>query len=377
MIYFDNAATTQIDPAVLTRLKEVEKKYYANPSSIHSAGQSSRFIIEKSRDIISETLGCSSKEIIFTSGGTESNNLALIGTALANRDKGNHIITTKVEHPSVLNTVKYLSSIGFEISYIEVNANGQIDLEKLPDLLSNETVLVSVMMINNEVGSILPIQAIGEILKNRNIIFHVDAIQAFGKIDLNMNKLNIDLLSVSGHKIYGPKGTGALYVRSGTPISNLMFGGSQERILRAGTENLSGIAGLGKAVEQMILHKNERENINKIRDTFEHKLLSQNPGIEIHCKNSNRIYNISNVFFPHISIDSFLLNLDLEGISCSSGAACSSGSITASHVLTAMNIPAEQANQSLRFSFGRFNTIDEVNKAVPIITEIYHRLKKE
>ena len=376
-IYFDNAATTQIDPAVLTRLKEVEEKFYANPSSIHSAGQSSKFLIENSRDIIAGNLGCSSKEIIFTSGGTESNNLALIGVALANREKGNHIVTTKVEHPSVLNTIKYLSTIGFEVSYLEVDENGQIDLDNLSKLLSNETILSSVMMINNEVGNIFPIQKIGEFLKEKNLIFHVDAIQAFGKMDFNVNDLNVDLLSLSAHKIYGPKGVGALYIRSGTPINTVMFGGLQERNMRAGSENLTGIAGFGEAVAQMTLQKKEREKIKNLRDTFEQKLILENPEIDIHCSNTERIFNISNIYFPNISIDSLLLNLDLEGIACSSGAACSSGSISASHVLSAMNLLIEHANQSLRFSFGRFNTKDEVNNAVQIITDIYNRLKQK
>ncbi len=377
MIYFDNSATTQIDPAVLSRLKEVESKYYANPSSIHSAGQSSKFVIEKSRDIIAETIGCSSKEIIFTSGGTESNNLALIGTALANRDKGNHIITTRVEHLSALNTVKYLSSIGFEISYIDVNENGILDFEGLTKIISSETILISVMMVNNEVGNVFSIKEIGEIINKENPIFHVDAIQAFGKIDFDVNDLNVDLISVSAHKIYGPKGTGALYIRQGTQINNLFFGGSQEHIMRAGTENLTGIAGFGEAVEQMIFNKKERRNIKKLRDTFEEKLVAQIPGIELHCKNSKRIYNITNVYFPNIAIDSLLLNLDLEGISCSSGSACSSSSISASHVLQAMNYPEEHTNQSIRFSFGRFNTIEEVEKATQIIAEIYYRIKQE
>lgn len=377
MIYFDNAATTQIDPAVLTRLNEVEEKFYANPSSIHSAGQGSKFVIEKSRDIIADNLDCSSNEIIFTSSGTESNNLALIGTSFANRDKGNHIITTKVEHPSVLNTIKYLASIGFKISYLDVDENGQINFENFAKLLSNETILVSIMMVNNEIGNIFPVKKIGEILKGKNVVFHVDAIQAFCKIDISVNDLNVDLFSISAHKVYGPKGVGALYVRYGMQINSIIFGGSQERVMRAGTENLTGIAGFGEAVEQMILHKNEREKIKNLRDTFEQKLLSKNPEIEIHCLNTDRIYNISNIFFPIISIDSMLLNLDLEGVACSSGAACSSGSISASHVLSAMHFPEDHINQSLRFSFGRFNTIKEVNKAIQIITKIYNHLKRE
>jgi cysteine desulfurase len=205
----------------------------------------------------------------------------------------------------------------------------------------------------------------------------VDAIQAFGKIDISVNDLNVDLISISAHKIYGPKGAGALYIRSGTQINNLVFGGSQERVIRAGTENLSGIAGFGVAAEQMTLHKNERENIKNLRDSFEEKLESKIPGFEVHCKNSHRTYNISNVFFPSISINSLLLNLDLERIACSAGSACSSGSITTSHVLSAMNFPIEHANQSIRFSFGRFNTMDEIDKAVKIILEIYNRLKQE
>jgi len=376
MIYLDNAATTQIDPAVLLKLKEVESEFYANPSSVHSAGQKSRFVIEKSRDIIAETIGCLSKEIIFTSGGTESNNIALIGTAIANREKGNHIISTRVEHPSVLNTLKYLSSIGFSVSFIDVDENGIIEIDSLQKLLSDDTILISVMMVNNEIGNIFPVYKIGQILKDSGIIFHVDAIQAFGKMDINIIELTADLISMSAHKIYGPKGVGALYVRSGTRINNLFYGGSQERIMRAGTENLSGIAGFGKAVEQLLIHKDERKQIKYLRDSFESKLLSMIPEIEIHCKKSDRIFNISNIFFPNISIDSFILNLDLEGIACSAGAACSSGSLTNSHVLAAMKLPKEHLNQSIRFSFGRFNTIAEIDQTIKIITKTYNRVKK-
>lgn len=377
MIYFDNAATTQIDPAVLTRLQEVQTKYFANPSSIHSAGQKSKYLIEKTRDIIADTLGCSSKEIIFSSGGTESNNLALMGTALANRARGNHIISTKVEHPSVLNTIKYLESIGFYITYIEINESGSIDLEAFSKALSDKTILVSVMMVNNEVGNLFPVDEIATLLNKKNIIFHVDAVQAFCKLDFDAKNLGADLLSVSAHKIYGPKGVGALYVKQGTRIHNILYGGAQERIMRPGTENLAGISGFGEAIKQMILHKNERKKIKSLRDTFEEQLQSQIPDAEVHCRNSNRIFNISNMFFPDISIDSLIMNLDLEGIACSSGAACSSGSLTASHVLQAMSLPPNHANQSIRFSFGRFNTIEEVNKAVQIITEIYHRIKQK
>lgn len=377
MIYLDNAATTQIDPAVLLKLKEVESDFYANPSSVHSAGQKSRYLIEKSRDIIADTIGCASKEITFTSGGTESNNLALIGTAIANREKGNHIISTRVEHPSVLNTLKYLSSIGFSISYLEVDENGFIDLNTIQKLLSDDTILISVMMVNNEIGNIFSVNKIGQLLKDSGIIFHVDAIQAFGKIDINTKELNADLISFSAHKIYGPKGVGALYIRSGTRIDNIFYGGSQERIMRAGTENLSGIAGFGEAAEQLLIHKNEKDQIKNLRDSFENKLLSMVPEIEVHCKKSERVFNISNIFFPNISIDSFILNLDLEGIACSAGSACSSGSLTNSHVLAAMKLPKEHLNQSIRFSFGRFNTITEIDQTIKIITDIYNRLKKE
>jgi len=216
MIYFDNAATTRIDPAVLCKLKEVESEFYANPSSIHSAGQKCRYIIEKSRDIIAETIGCSSKEIIFTSSGTESNNLAIIGTALANRDRGNQIITTGVEHHSVLNTINYLSAIGFNVSHIEVDGAGNIDLDKVYKLISKETIIFSIMMVNNEIGNTFPIQEIGEMLKTEEVIFHTDAVQAFSKMDFNVNELCVDLLSFSAHKIYGPKGVGAMYIKSGT-----------------------------------------------------------------------------------------------------------------------------------------------------------------
>ncbi len=375
-MYFDNASTTPIDPSVVLAMREIESKHFANPSSIHSPGQQSKFVIEKSREIVANSINASKNEIIFTSGGTESNNLALFGCAIANREKGRHIITTKIEHPSVLNTCRFLETIGFKITYIDVDIKGKIDLEKFTKLLDEETILVSIMMVNNELGNILPVREIGELVSQKDILFHCDAVQAFTKLDFNIEDLNIDLASFSSHKLYGPKGVGALYFKSGTKIQNIFFGGAQENGFRAGTENVVGIASFGEAIEQMIIKKNERKIIKNLRDTFERELKVLLPEIEVNCENTERMFNFSNIYFPNIALDSLILNLDLDGISCSSGSACSSGALNPSHVLQAMKFGADRASQSIRFTFGRFNTEEEINCAVSTISTIYNRIKK-
>jgi len=373
-IYFDNAATTQLDPSVVLAMREAESKCFGNPSSVHSFGQQSKVLVETARNIIAKSIQGKSGEIYFTSGGTESNNLALIGTALANRNKGNHIITTAVEHPSIINTCKFLESIGFEVTYLDVDTNGQIDINQLEKFIREETILISIMMVNNEIGNIFPIKEVGEFLNSKNIIFHCDAIQAFGKMDFSVVDFNIDLLSISAHKIYGPKGVGVLYIRTGTKIQNIFYGGAQENNRRPGTENIVGIAGFSEAVEQVIVKKDIRKNIKKLRNHFEEKLSQTLPDIIVNCKNSERVYSHSNIYFPNVSQDSLVLNLDLEGIACSSGSACSSGTLNASHVLQAMDFPDDRANHSIRFTFGRLNTMGEIGLAVEKIAEIYRRL---
>jgi len=376
-VYLDNAATTRLDPSVITAMQAVELQNYANASSIHTPGQQSRMVIESAREIVAQYIRASAKEIIFTSGGTESNNLAIIGAALSNRNNGNHIITTSVEHPSVFNACKFLETLGFEVSYLKVDINCNIDLTQLEKLIRNETILVSVMIVNNEIGNIFPIKEIGQILHKKNITFHCDAIQALGKMDLLVSDFKIDLMSFSAHKIYGPKGVGALYCRTGTKIQNLFYGGAQEKNLRPGTENLVGIAGFAEAVELLAVKKEDQKGIKKLRDYFEEKLCKNLPQIRVNCKNSNRVFSISNVYFPDVPQDSMLLNLDLEGIACSGGSACSSGSLNPSHVLQSMNFGDDRAGHSLRFSFGRFNTFEDVEYTTIKITEIYNRLQRK
>ena len=371
MIYLDHAATTPIDPSVRNVMDEINHTHFANPSSIHSSGQKSKVLIENSRKTVAQSINTKPGNIVFTSGGTEANNLALIGTAKANRDRGNHIITSMIEHPSVLETCKFLSTNGFRISYIDVDHNGLFDLTQLKRTIGEETILISLMMVNNETGCILPIKEVGDIIKNRDIIFHTDAIQAFGKMDLDVGELNIDLMSLSSHKIYGPKGCGALVVRQGTAINSILFGGSQETSRRPGTENLSAIAGFAEASNQLPLYKKNVATIQSLVNLFENKLKETIPSIEINGEQTARVPGFSNIYFPFMAGDSILMNLDLHDIAVSTGSACSSGSQMPSHVLQAMGFDSERINCSVRFSMGRQTAKDEILKTVEVLKKIF------
>ncbi len=376
MIYLDHAATTPIDPSVLSVMEEINRSCFANPSSIHSSGQKSKVLIEKSRKTVAHSIGAKAGEIVFTSGGTEANNLSLIGAARANRDKGNHIITSKIEHPSVLEACKYLSENGFRISYIDVDSTGLLDLRQLEKFICKETILISMMMVNNETGCLLPINDIGQILKDKQIIFHSDAVQAFDKIDITVNELNIDLLSLSSHKIYGPKGCGALFIRQGTEIESILYGGSQEASRRPGTENLLAIAGFAEAVNQMQYHKNKRKTVRLLGDLFEEKLTDTFPNLEINGEKVPRAPGYSNIYFPFMPGDSLLMNLDLHDIAVSTGSACSSGSQKPSHVLRAMGFDGERINNSVRFSLGRDTTEEEILNTIEVLKIIYEKAVK-
>jgi cysteine desulfurase len=377
LIYLDHAATTPIDPSVRTVMDKINSSHFANPSSIHSSGQKSKVLIENSRKIVARFIDAKAGEIVFTSGGTEANNLALIGAARANIDNGNHIITSKIEHPSVLETCKYLSANGFRISYLNVDENGLLDVAQLKNTICNQTILVSLMMVNNETGCLLPIKEVGQLMKDLPIIFHTDAVQALGKIDFQANALNVDLLSLSSHKIYGPKGCGALFVRQGTTLEPILYGGFQETSRRSGTENLPAIAGFAEAVNQIQFNESNRNKIHSLSSLFENELKNTIPNLIINGEEVPRVPGFSNVYFPFLAGDSILMNLDLHDIAVSTGSACSSGSQKPSHVLRAMGFDDERINNSVRFSFGRHTTEDEILRTVDVLKNIYDNSLKQ
>ncbi len=372
-IYLDYAATTPMDPAVINCMYDLGKNCFGNPSSTHAFGQRSKTVIEKARKRIADAIGAQPKEIIFTAGGTESDNMALIGAAFANRDRGRHIITTRIEHPAVLETCKYLENAGFEITYLGVDSGGRLSIQQLEQSISDETVLISVMMANNETGVLFPIREIGEIIQRRNILFHSDCVQAFGRLHIDVSELKLDLLSLSAHKIYGPKGIGALYVRSGSKLQKFFHGGAQESGRRAGTENVPAIGGFAEAVEQLAVQRDERHRIKGLRDLLETRLSKLSPGILINGSKSERLYSHANIFFPNISGENLLMNLDINGIAISTGSACSSGSMQPSHVLTAMGLPAERVANSVRISLGRFTTQEEIEITLQKLEQVINR----
>jgi cysteine desulfurase len=376
LIYLDYAATTPIDPSVIRVMHETEHRYFANPSSIHSAGQQSKLILENARLAVAGSIGAKSNEIIFTSGGTESNNLAIIGTAKANRHRGRHIITSKIEHPAVLESLKYLEDNGFQVSFVDVNKDGILDLKQLKSLIDEKTILVSLMLVNNESGCILPIKKIGEMLKNKPVVFHCDAVQGYDKLPISVDDLGVDLLTLSAHKIYGPKGCGALYIREGTNVENIIYGGAQEARRRPGTENLVAIAGFSEAIRQVSVQKNQIETIKSLRNLFEEKLKKTVPGIIINGGKGDRAVSFSNIYFPFMSADSLLINLDLKGIAVSTGSACSSGSPQPSHVLHAMGFSENHIRKSIRFSLGRDTTEQDILKTIETIRTIADRASK-
>lgn len=375
-IYLDYAATTPIDPAALMAMHTAEKKCFANASSVHSQGQLSKDKIEHARQTVAHIIKANPSEIVFTSGGTESNNFALLGCAFANKSNGNHIIATSIEHPSVLKVCNYLSNCGFDIDFMTVDSDGKLNLNQIKALVRSETILVSIMMANNETGCIHPVKEIGEFLSDKNIIFHIDAVQALGKIDISVEDLNADLLTISAHKIYGPKGIGALFIRKGTRLRNILFGGAQELKRRPGTENIVAIIGFAEAVEQLIVHRSERKRILNLRDLLEAELIRKIPQIQINGFKSPRIYSHSNIYLPFLTGDAMLMNLDMMGIAVSTGSACSSGSSSPSHVLSAMNFDKKRIFNSIRVSLGRYTTESDIVKVIQAIEDIYEHHKK-
>ena len=376
-VYFDNSATTKTDERVIEAMMPYITENYGNPSSIYKIGRENRKAVEEAREQVAKVLNCEPSEIYFTNGGSESDNTAIRGIAYAYKNKGNHIITSKIEHPAVLETCKQLEKEGFEVSYIGVNENGIIKLDELKNAIKPTTTLISIMFANNEIGTIEPIEEIGKIAKENNIFFHTDAVQAVGNVRIDVKQLNIDALSMSGHKFYGPKGIGALYVKKGIKFEKLINGGHQERNKRAGTENVAGIVGLGKAIELAYQELDEHnKKIKELRDYYVEQVKAKIPYIRINGDEIKRLPGNSNISFRFIEGEGLLLNLDLKGICASSGSACTSGSLDPSHVLLAIGLPHEIAHGSLRISIGKYNTKEEVDYLVENLVKIISRLRK-
>ncbi|EFI42445.1 cysteine desulfurase family protein [Peptoniphilus sp. oral taxon 386] len=373
-IYLDNSATTKLDKEVLEEMLPYLTGEFANPSSIYTIARTTKQAIEKSRDLIADKLGAKSKEIFFTSGGSESDNWAIKGTVDANI--GKHIITTPIEHHAVLNTFEYLEKKGYDVSYLKVDSDGIVDLEYLENILNENTALVSVMYANNEIGTIEPIEKIGNILKERNILFHVDGVQALSGIDFKLKDLPVDLMSFSAHKIRGPKGIGALYIKEGTKINPIIHGGSQERGRRAGTENVASIVGFAKAVDISRKNiKNDVKYIENLRNILMNSLLEID-GVYLNGSSKNRLSNNINISIEKVDVQALLMMLDMRGVYASSGSACTAGSMAPSHVLKSIGRSDELARNCLRLSLGIDNNIYEINEASVIIREVIETLRR-
>lgn len=376
-IYMDNSATTPVKKEVLDEMLPYFSEKYGNPSSIYSLGSISKVAVETARDQVAKALGATKKEIFFTGGGSESDNWAIKGIAFRHRDKGNHIITSKVEHHAVLHTCEYLEKNGFDVTYLNVDKDGLIDLDELKNAITDKTILISIMFANNEIGTIQPIKEIGAIAKEKGVYFHTDAVQAIGNIRIDVKELNIDLLSLSAHKFYGPKGVGVLYIKQGIKIDPLVSGGGQERSKRAGTENVPGIVGLGKAIELAYEHFDENnEKLLVLRERLINKIETSIKNVKLNGHRTKRLPGNVNFCFEFIEGESLLLSLDMEGIAGSSGSACTSGTLDPSHVLLSIGLPHEIAHGSLRLSLGTFNTEEEADYVVEKLVEIVDRLRK-
>ncbi len=375
-IYLDHNATTPVHPEVLEAMLPYYRDKFGNASSVHSYGREAREAIDEAREQVAELIGADPREIVFTSGGTESDNFAIKGVAFLNKDKGNHIITSAIEHHAVLNTCKYLERKGFEVTYLRVDEYGVVDLNQLVDSITDRTILITIMHANNEIGTIQPLEEIGRIAKERGIPLHTDAVQTVGKIPLSVDELQVDLLSLSGHKIYGPKGVGALYVRRGMRLEKLIHGGHHERNRRAGTENVPGIVGLGKAAQLALKNMDrEREHLWKLSERLKEGIMKRVEFVRQNGHPQNRIPNTINLSFEFVEGESIVLGLDMHGICVSTGSACTSGSLEPSHVLMALGVPPELAHGSVRFSLGSGNTEEEMDYTVEKVAEVVERLR--
>jgi cysteine desulfurase len=375
-VYLDHNATTPVRPEVLEAMLPYFNEKFGNASSFYQSGQEAKAALEEAREKVAGIIGAAPREIIFTSGGTESDNLAVKGTAFANRKKGMHIITSKIEHPAVLESCKFLEKEGFEVTYLPVDSKGFVDPEDLGKAICDDTTLVSIIHANNEVGTVQPIEKLCLIAKDKGAYFHTDAVQTVGKLPIDLQKLNVDLLTVSGHKIYGPKGIGILYVRKGVRITPWAHGGHHEHSKRAGTENVFAIVGLAKALE--LIDKEMEENNQRLKnltETFYRKLAESIPNVILHGDLNRRITNTLSLSFAGVEGESIILSLDMKGVEVSTGSACSSGTLEPSHVLSAMGMDPAIAQGAIRFSFGKDNTMDDVAYVTGMLPEIVQRLR--
>lgn len=381
VIYFDHSATTPVNPVVAAEMyKFLTGDKFGNPSAIYRFGRMAREAIEAAREKIARAIGANPEqpgEIVFTSGGTESNNMAIHGAAYANSSRGNHIITSAVEHHAVLNTVKALGRQGFNVTILPVDRYGMVNLKELAAAITDQTILITIMHANNEVGTLMPIAEIGKLAKKHGIVFHVDAVQSFGRVPINVDELGVDLLTISGHKIYGPKGIGALYIRTGTGWKpSLMHGGAQERLRRAGTENVPGIVGLGKAVELAVANMDEEQKrLSELRDKLMRELTANFENVKLTGHPANRLPHHASFLFGDIVGEELSLWLDAQDIAVSTGSACTAGSLEPSHVLMAMGVPPAEAYGSLRLTLGAGNTEEEVDRFLAVMGPIVENLR--
>lgn len=375
-IYLDHAATTAVRKEVLDTMLPCFSQNYGNPSSIYEIAREAKSLIDNARKQVATAIGAEEKEIYFTAGGSESDNWAIKGIAESYKDKGKHIITSSIEHHAVLHTCQYLEKNGYEVTYLPVDEDGKIRIEDLEKAIRPDTILISIMFANNEIGTLQPIKEIGEIAKKHKIIFHTDAVQAVGHVKIDVKQMNIDMLSLSAHKLYGPKGVGALYVRKGIKLKSYIHGGAQERGIRAGTENVPGIVGLGKAIELAISEmEQENKRLIKLRDEIIDGILNNIPYTRSNGHRTDRLPANVNISFEFIEGESILLLLDMNGIYASSGSACTSGSLDPSHVLLAIGLPHEKAHGSLRMTLGIENTEEDVKKLLEVLPGIIKRLR--
>jgi len=374
-IYLDYNSTTPVDPRVLAAMLPYLAENFGNANSIHSSGQRARAAVDAARQAVAELLGAKAAEIVFTCGGTEADNLAIFGIVNPCDQPRKHVVTTAIEHHAVLNTAQALEKQGVDVTYVPVSREGIVDPEDIREAIRPETVLLSVMLANNEIGTIQPIEEIGRIAAEEDVYFHCDAVQAAGKMAIDVRKLGVDLLSISGHKLYAPKGVGALFVKAGTELGPMFFGGHHERDRRPGTENVPGIVGLGKAAQLAMENLDaDAPRLAALRDRFENALLAL-PGVRVNGGVRDRAPNTSNLSFDAAGGEALVIALDLQGVMCSSGAACSSGAVEPSHVLTAIGLTPDQARSSLRFSLGRPTTEQEIDEAIRIIPPVVERLR--